>query len=129
MQAMTGVALVERALALRAQSSDRLRLGAIKAFADGSIQGFSARLRWPGYYNGAPNGLWYTPPEILRETYRLALQRGVLVHTHTNGAQTRLDKLNADSAPKATSTSDHGRPAGTHARRRRSPAGGTGRTR
>ncbi len=85
MQAMTGVALVERALALRAQSSDRLRLGAIKAFADGSIQGFSARLRWPGYYNGAPNGLWYTPPEILRETYRLALQRGVLVHTHTNG--------------------------------------------
>ena len=48
--------LVERAAALRAISTDRLRLGAIKLVADGSIQGFSARLRWPGYYNGAPNG-------------------------------------------------------------------------
>src|SRR5690606_9106139 len=44
--------LVARALELRAQSTERLRLGAVKMHADGSIQGFSARLRWPGYYNG-----------------------------------------------------------------------------
>lgn len=81
----TPQALVERALALRAQSSARLRLGAIKLVADGSIQGFSARLRWPGYYNGAPNGLWYTPPETMRAVYARALQEGLLVHTHTNG--------------------------------------------
>ena len=66
-------------------STDRLRLGRVKIVADGSIQGFSARLRWPGYYNGAPNGLWYNAPEQLREAYRLALQRGVQIHTHTNG--------------------------------------------
>jgi len=81
----TPQALVERALALRALSADRLRLGALKIVADGSIQGFSARLRWPGYYNGAPNGLWYTPPEAMRAVYTRALQEGVLVHTHTNG--------------------------------------------
>ena len=52
---------------------------------DGSIQGFSARLRWPGYYDGAPNGLWYTTPEQLREALELALADGTLVHIHTNG--------------------------------------------
>ena len=85
MQLLHGAALMDRALALRARSIDRLRLGIIKIVADGSIQGFSARLRWPGYYNGAPNGLWYNAPEQLREAYRLALARGVQIHTHTNG--------------------------------------------
>jgi predicted amidohydrolase YtcJ len=78
-------AIIERALELRGLSTDRLRLGIIKVVADGSIQGFSARLNWPGYYNGAPNGLWYVPPEQLQELYDLALANGVQVHTHTNG--------------------------------------------
>lgn len=76
---------VDKVVALKARATDRLRLGRIKAVADGSIQGFSARMRWPGYYNGAPNGLWYTAPEQLAELYRLALAAGVQVHTHTNG--------------------------------------------
>ena len=82
---MTPAQAVQRATALRLRSTEQLRLGAIKLVADGSIQGFSARLRWPGYYNGAPPGLWYTAPEVLRETYALALAQGLLVHTHTNG--------------------------------------------
>ncbi|MBL8288911.1 MAG: amidohydrolase [Rubrivivax sp.] len=82
---MTPAEAVARALALSERSTDRLRLGCIKVVADGSIQGFSARLRWPGYYNGAPNGLWYTPPQTVEEAYRLALHSGVQVHTHTNG--------------------------------------------
>jgi predicted amidohydrolase YtcJ len=86
-QALTAAQVVEHATALRGQSTDRLRLGAVKLFVDGSIQGFSARLRWPGYYNGAPNGLWYTPPETIREVYGLALKESVLVHSHTNGDQ------------------------------------------
>lgn len=85
LQNLTVPQLIDRALELRAMSTDRLRLGMVKIVADGSIQGFSARLRWPGYYNGAPNGLWYTSPEQLREAYQLALARGVQVHTHTNG--------------------------------------------
>jgi hypothetical protein len=79
--------VVAHALELRARSIDRLRLGMIKVVADGSIQGFSARLRAPGYYNGAPNGLWYVAPEELREVYARALAAGVQIHTHTNGDQ------------------------------------------
>ncbi|MEM7405212.1 MAG: amidohydrolase [Pseudomonadota bacterium] len=84
-QGLTPEAYIERALELRVRSTDRLRLGRVKIVADGSIQGFSARLRWPGYYNGKPNGLWYVAPEHLREIYARALERGVQVHTHTNG--------------------------------------------
>ena len=65
------------------RSTDRLRLGLVKIVADGSIQGFSARLRWPGYYNGAPNGLWYIAPEQLREAYRArARARRAGAHAH-----------------------------------------------
>ena len=82
---LTPEELIDRALELRGRSRDRLRLGIIKVVADGSIQGFSARLRWPGYYNGAPEGLWYVPPEHLLEIYERALAAGLQVHTHTNG--------------------------------------------
>jgi predicted amidohydrolase YtcJ len=82
---ITPQAAVARAVALRAQQTEQLRLGRIKVVADGSIQGFSARLCWPGYHNGAPNGLWYTPPETVRSCYTEALRHGVQVHTHTNG--------------------------------------------
>lgn len=78
-------AAIERALALKARSTDRLRLGRVKAHADGSIQGFTARMRWPGYHDGSPQGLWYIEPETLRRLYGLALRHGVQVHTHTNG--------------------------------------------
>ncbi len=76
---------VARAQVLAARSTEQLRLGRIKVVADGSIQGFSARLRWPGYFNGKPNGLWYTAPEAIREAYTLGLKAGVQIHTHTNG--------------------------------------------
>lgn len=79
--------LVAEVLRLRDLSTDRLRLGRIKIVADGSIQGFSARLRWPGYHNGAPNGLWYIAPEQLSQIFHRALEAGVQVHTHTNGDQ------------------------------------------
>ncbi len=82
---LTPEELIDRALELKGRSRDRLRLGIIKVVADGSIQGFSARLRWPGYYNGAPEGLWYVPPEHLLEIYERALAAGLQVHTHTNG--------------------------------------------
>jgi predicted amidohydrolase YtcJ len=100
--------LIARASELAGKSTDRLRLGIIKIVADGSIQGFSARLRWPGYYNGAPNGLWYVPPEQLREAYRLALRDGVQIHTHTNGDEaTELVLDCIEEALRAHPSPDH----------------------
>ncbi len=84
-QGLTPQELIDHAASLKKKSTDRLRLGMIKIVADGSIQGFSARMRFPGYFDGAPNGLWYVPPEQLLETYELALEAGLHVHTHTNG--------------------------------------------
>jgi predicted amidohydrolase YtcJ len=77
--------LVDRVVQLGKRGTDRLRLGKIKIVVDGSIQGFSARLKAPGYYNGAPNGLWYIAPEQLREILERSLAAGVQVHCHTNG--------------------------------------------
>jgi predicted amidohydrolase YtcJ len=90
--------LVEYTASIKSKSTDRLDLGRIKVVADGSIQGFSARIQWPGYFNGAENGLWYTSPDQLAEIYELALKAGIQVHTHTNGdeaTQLTIDTLEA----------------------------------
>ncbi len=100
--------IVDYVVKLKDRSTELLRLGRIKAVADGSIQGFSARMRWPGYHNGAPNGLWYTAPDQMLELYNRALAAGVQVHTHTNGdqaTQMALDML--EPALKAYPSPDH----------------------
>ncbi len=108
LQNMSVPDIVARAIELGAMSTEKLRLGIIKVVADGSIQGFSARIRWPGYYNGAPNGLWYVPPEQLREIYQLALKNGVQIHTHTNGDEaTALVMDCVEDALRRHPSSDH----------------------
>jgi predicted amidohydrolase YtcJ len=77
--------LVNFVAGLKSRSTPRCDLGRIKVVADGSIQGFTARLMWPGYQNGAPNGMWYIVPQQMAEIYESALVAGVQVHTHTNG--------------------------------------------
>ncbi len=71
--------------ALAARNSDKLRFGLVKMMLDGSIQGFSARLRWPGYFNGAPNGIWVTDPAQYEADFETYHRAGLLIHTHTNG--------------------------------------------
>ena len=107
-QGLTPRELIDHALQLKKRSTDRLRLGMIKCVADGSIQGFSARMRFPGYFNGAPNGLWYMAPEQLLETYELALENGLHVHTHTNGDEaTQLSIEMFERALTKHPTPDH----------------------
>lgn len=66
-------------------NTDRLRYGLVKMMLDGSIQGFSARLRWPGYFNGAPNGIWVTDPKQYEADFEAYHRAGLVIHTHTNG--------------------------------------------
>ena len=70
---------------LMRQNTDKLRFGLVKLVVDGSIQGFTARLRWPGYFNGRPNGLWYIAPDELRHLLKTYHEAGFQVHIHTNG--------------------------------------------
>ncbi len=108
MMGATPDAVVERAVHLRGQSTERLRLGRIKIVADGSIQGFTARLRFPGYLHGQPNGLWYTPLESIRRCFSLALEQGIQVHTHTNGDEATDAVLDCmEQALRSTGGCDH----------------------
>ena len=70
---------------LKALSTDKLKFGIVKITVDGSIQGFTARLRWPGYHNGAPNGLWYVAPDELGSIVAAYHEAGHHLHLHTNG--------------------------------------------
>ena len=75
----------DRVRRAQAQSTERLHMGRVKIVADGSIQGFTARLKWPGYHNGAPNGIWIQPPEVLRQMIGHFHAEGFQLHVHTNG--------------------------------------------
>ena len=76
-------------------NTDRLRYGLVKLMLDGSIQGFSARLRWPGYFNGAPNGIWVTDPQQYEADFEVYHRAGLVVHTHTNGDEASQAAIDA----------------------------------
>lgn len=82
LRAADGVAHVKR---LMQRNTDRLRYGLVKFLLDGSIQGFTARLKQPGYHNGAPNGLWVTAPSQYAQDLETYHRAGLTLHTHTNG--------------------------------------------
>ena len=83
---------------LRGHASDNLHYGIVKLVVDGSIQGFTARLRWPGYHNGAANGLWYIAPEELPRLVEAYHRAGVQLHIHTNGDEATEVALDAIEA-------------------------------
>lgn len=100
----------ERLVWLRAQSSARLRFGNVKLMLDGSIQGFTARLREPGYYGDEPNGIWGVTPEELHEAFEVFHRAGLLVHAHCNGDQ--ATQLFLDTLERILT--DHPRPDHRH---------------
>ena len=70
---------------LKQQSTERIRFGNVKLLLDGSIQGGTARLRWPGYFHGGPNGIWLIAPDQYAERLAPYHRAGLQVHTHANG--------------------------------------------
>lgn len=66
-------------------ATDKLRFGRVKFVLDGTIQGFTARLRPPLYHNGAPNGLWNLTADQLHRHAKAFHDAGYQVHIHTNG--------------------------------------------
>ncbi|MEO8526164.1 MAG: amidohydrolase [Caldimonas sp.] len=85
----------EHVKGLLGRNSDRLRYGLVKMMLDGSIQGFSARLRWPGHFNGAPNGIWVMPPSQYEADFEAYHRAGLTIHTHTNGDEASLVAIDA----------------------------------
>ena len=98
----------KRALEIKEMSTDNLHLGGVKLLTDGSIQAFTARLRWPGYYNGAPNGIWNIAPQQLNTMVDTLNENGVAMHIHTNGDEAVDVALDAvEIATKNNANPDH----------------------
>ena len=91
-------AIADKAQALAKRSTDKLRLGAVKLMTDGSIQGWTARVKSPGYVGGQPNGIWNTPPETIFALVDELHSRGIQMHIHVNGDEAAEVSLNAIEA-------------------------------
>jgi predicted amidohydrolase YtcJ len=91
----TSLAGAQQVLDAIRQNTDKLRFGLVKLIVDGSIQGYTARLRWPGYFNGSPNGQWLIPPPQIRELIETFHRAGLQLHIHTNGDEATEVTLDA----------------------------------
>ncbi|PJI84375.1 hypothetical protein BC777_3433 [Yoonia maricola] len=101
-------ALASRAHALKARSTDKLRLGAVKLMTDGSIQGWTARVKWPGYVGGQPNGIWNMAPDQIRETCKVLHGAAIQMHIHVNGDEASEVVIGAlEDAMEAQHWPDH----------------------
>jgi predicted amidohydrolase YtcJ len=76
---------IERVRSRTAMNTGKLRFGPVKLMTDGSIQGFTARLKAPGYHDGHPNGLWNIAPSELDAAVAAYHAAGVQLHIHVNG--------------------------------------------
>jgi predicted amidohydrolase YtcJ len=100
-----GLELMRKAMTM---NNDRLHHRLCKVMTDGSIQGFTARLKWPGYFNGRPNGLWNMEPGQLAELILRYHEAGMHLHIHTNGDEASELMLDAiEAAQEAHYRPDH----------------------
>lgn len=87
---------LEHVLAARAYAHDKLHFPVVKLVLDGSIQGFTAMVSWPGYFTGEDHGLFLVPPESVVDLFRPFHQAHIGIHCHCNGditSQVFLDAI------------------------------------
>jgi predicted amidohydrolase YtcJ len=77
-----GVAAFQKAAA---NNHDRLRLSGVKFITDGSIQGYTANMKWPYYYDGNPNGLRNIAQEKFIKQLLELHKAGIQCAMHVNG--------------------------------------------
>jgi predicted amidohydrolase YtcJ len=74
--------------ALKPTETEKNRFGGVKLVYDGSIQGFTANLMWPGYYTGEDDGLWTLDVAAFPGMVRALHEAGINIHIHCNGNET-----------------------------------------
>ena len=79
---------VQRVQEARTKTHDKMHIPVVKMVLDGSIQGFTAVVNWPGYFTGEDHGLFLLPPEQVVEYLRPFHQAGIGIHCHCNGSTT-----------------------------------------
>ncbi|MEI6735336.1 MAG: amidohydrolase [Actinomycetes bacterium] len=76
---------LELVQSVRGRCNDRLLLGPLKWISDGSIQGFTAALNWPGYCNGSENGHLLLDRAAITQSVLPFHRAGFQVAIHANG--------------------------------------------
>jgi predicted amidohydrolase YtcJ len=62
-----------------------MRFNHVKLNLDGSNQGFTGEIQWPGYYKGEDHGQLLIPPEKLKDMVLAFHEAGYKIHCHCNG--------------------------------------------
>ena len=78
-------ATVDHIVSLSRGGGEKFRMGPVKFIIDGSIQGRTARMNWPGYCCGDPNGMWLFDTDELVELMLPYHRAGLQIALHTNG--------------------------------------------
>ncbi|SKA28951.1 hypothetical protein SAMN02745126_04847 [Enhydrobacter aerosaccus] len=79
--------MIRFAKALEGKGNDKLAFQGIKIILDGSNQGFTGRLRPPGYLGSGENGLWNRAPDELRTLVPALHNAGLQIVAHCNADQ------------------------------------------
>ncbi|MFM9133737.1 MAG: amidohydrolase [Actinomycetota bacterium] len=70
---------------LSSRPGDKHRMGPVKFTLDGSIQGRTGQLDWPGYCCGDDHAMWVAEPAEMVEIMRPYHRAGLQLAMHTNG--------------------------------------------
>lgn len=101
-------AAADAAVALASRDTPKLRNRGAKLVLDGSIQGWTAVLQWPGYITGTDHGMLLMAPEEVTEAVRAFHSRRLNVHAHCNGNATAEAFIDAvEAAVAADAWLDH----------------------
>ena len=79
----------QQILELRTQATEKLCFPGVKFILDGSIQGFTAMIKAPGYITGEDHGQLLTVPDQLKDWLRPFHKAGINIHLHCNGNLTQ----------------------------------------
>ncbi len=72
----------------RTREHSKLFFPIVKLVLDGSIQGFTAVIQWPGYFTGDDHALFLVPPEQVVDLLRPIHRAHIGIHCHCNGNTT-----------------------------------------
>ena len=100
--------MIAAATSLKDKGNDKLAFQGIKILVDGSNQGFTGRLRAPGYLRTGANGLWNRAPEELTRIVSAMHAAGMQIVAHCNADQASEVFIEAVAAAQAeTPRADH----------------------
>jgi len=80
--------VAEAAAILAMRDSAKFRNRGAKLLLDGSIQGWTAMMQWPGYITGTDHGQLLMAPEEMVDAVRAFHRHRLNVHAHCNGNAT-----------------------------------------